>query len=91
MSAELNPAPTAPHRPVANNNTPGNLLNDETNGAPSPWSQRTDRLLIVLGVLLLITGALMFGVLEYSDAPDQATAPPIHRAVVSNLTHNLGW
>lgn len=88
MSAELNPAPTAPHRPVANNDAPGNLPNDETNGAPSPWSQRTDRLLIVLGILLLITGVLMFGLLEYSKDRAQASEPPIHRPVVSNLTHN---
>jgi hypothetical protein len=91
MSAELKPPPTTPGRPVADNFAPVSMRSDEANGTPSPWSKRTDRLLIVLGVLLLITGALMFGVLEYSDAPDQATAPPIHRAVVSNLTHNLGW
>jgi hypothetical protein len=89
MSAELKPSPTTPGRPVVDNFAPVSMMSDEANGTPSPWSRRTDRLLIVLGVLLLITGALMFGVLEYSDAPDQASVPPIPKATVSNLTHNL--
>jgi hypothetical protein len=89
MSAELKLAPAAPHKPVADNNAPEARMCNEANGTPSPWSRRTDRLLIVLGILLLITGALMFGLLEYSEDQSQASEPPLHGPVISNLTHHF--
>jgi hypothetical protein len=39
--------------------------------------------------LLLITGALMFGLLEYSEDQSQASEPPLHGPVISNLTHHF--